>query len=86
MVSADHVWLAVVVRFSRYDTDDPRQLIDLKEAFNDHEEAEREVQRLNELVADKEHIQYFVLSTRYFSTRKGRASQVLAPCGYQTSP
>lgn len=59
--------LAVVVRLNLYETEDPSKRVSLKEALPSFEEADREAERLNQLVSENDAVSYFVLPVRYFA-------------------
>jgi hypothetical protein len=55
--------IAIVVRHTRYDTDDPEQRIALMSAFIDPVKADAEASRLNSVAPD-ERVTYFVKIAR----------------------
>jgi len=52
--------LAVVVRYTAYDSHDPSSWISLMAAFYNSEDADREAARLNRVARDPKRVKYFV--------------------------
>jgi len=52
--------LAVIVRFTQYDTNNPADWFSIKAAYRDLDEAEREAMRLNALPQRGRSVRYFV--------------------------
>jgi len=57
--------LGVVVRYTRYETDNPAHRVDLMTAYLNVEEAEREAARLNTVARDPQLVSYFVKIAKF---------------------
>ncbi len=55
----------MIVRFTRYDTENPQDWVSLKAAFSDPHRADAEARRLNALVENKPQVQYFVKIVKF---------------------
>jgi hypothetical protein len=66
--------IAVVVRFTRYDSANPKQCVDLMRAFASADAAEAEAARLNDATNQnlrlKGSVSYFVKLARYLTDEK----------------
>lgn len=71
----DDKLIAVVVRFTQYDSAGPEQWVDLMSWHTDLEEADAEAARLNQ-VRRNERVTYFVKILR---DRRGESTQVAEP-------
>lgn len=66
MSGHDHE-LAVVVRYTKYESDDPVHRIALMAAYQSPEQADNEASRLNGVARDPERVSYFVKIVKLFS-------------------
>lgn len=67
MVSGPGQELAIVVRYTRYESDDPVHRVALMAAYRSPEEADSEAARLNSVARDSERVSYFVKIVKFSS-------------------